>query len=926
MYRKSLVRFAFKTIVLSLPVMVAFAVVLLVAGRILYGQGEALLGQSEERQIEVEATLIESYLESVVSDLRFMATSKGMTQWLTNPAPDRLSALRHDLVQLIEEKPIYLQARLIAADGMELVRADAGPGGHVSLRDEGELQFKGDRDYFTAAMRLGEDEIHISRFNLNVENGEVEIPFRPTVRISMPLFAPDGARLGVLVFNLQGKLILDGLRSMIGERSEWDFLLTDEAGYWMVGPSPDHEWGGQIPSNAVMTMPNYFPRAWQYAKTHDSGRIITENGLFIYTSIFPNWIVWKPTVLDGDAAHPMDRLKRNRWILVGHLSAEAVEGYDASLRYPLLVAFGVGSLIIIAYALILSLVHNRLEQARLKERNQSMALAESVMNLQELIETNDKNIEDLRKANTRLESVLTAANRVSVIATDPEGLITLFNRGAENLLGYSAEEMVGVNTPEVIHVLDEIVERGNELTEQLGYPVMGFDVFVETARHGGYESREWTYRRKDGSLLNVELVVTAISNDVDGVTGFLGIAVDVTERNRALRELEYNRARLDSIVEAAADGIFTVDTSGIITSVNQAGAGIFGYVPDELVGQKVNTLMPEPHRSLHDGYIKHFLASGKANVIGVTGREVPGLHRTGREFPLELAISEVQTGAEHFFTGILRDISKRKLAEKALQRANEALVEKQRVLDDDLAAAAHIQRSLLPQSRPTRYGFAMDWLFLPSTHVGGDVFNVLPLPGGKLGVYLIDVSGHGPAAAMVTVSISQVLQIGSEFIEKNGVPLTPDEVLRRVDGAFPFERFDRFSTMFYMTYDPATRTLQSSGAGHPPPLLARKGSPVIRLDKGGSVIGMGEPVPFECEEVEVRPGDVLLLYTDGCTEHENPSGEQFGISRLEVALAERVDHAPERILKELQEELDQFGDYAKPDDDISLVCFKFTND
>lgn len=229
--------------------------------------------------------------------------------------------------------------------------------------------------------------------------------------------------------------------------------------------------------------------------------------------------------------------------------------------------------------------------------------------------------------------MLNAASRVSVIATDEKGTITLFNRGAENMLGYTAEEMVGINTPVPIHVMDEIIQRGKELTAELGYPVSGFDVFVETSRHGGFESREWTYVRKDGSLLDVELVVTAIRNDVDGVTGFLGIAVDVTERNHALRDLEFNRARLDSIVEAAADGIFTVDTSGIITSVNQAGAGIFGYTPDDLVGRKVNMLMPEPYRSHHDQYIEHFLTSGKASVIGVTGRELPGVDRNGREFP-----------------------------------------------------------------------------------------------------------------------------------------------------------------------------------------------------------------------------------------------------------------------------------------------------
>lgn len=925
MYQTFTARFTTKIIALSLPVMVVFAVVLFVAGRLLFGQGEELLGQSEERQLEVEASLIRGHLEAAEADLRFIAGGHAMMFWLQNPTPDTLSMLQHDLLELVREKPFYLQARLLGINGMELVRVDAGTGGHAYLRKTKDLQLKQDREYFTEAMKLSGHSIYISPLDLNMENGRVEEPFRPTVRISMPLFDEDGVRRGVLVFNLQGKVLLSGLRTMLGERGGWDFLLTNDNGYWLVGPTPEHEWGFQIFSRAVMTMPNLYPRAWEETLSRSSGRVFTEHGLFIFTSIYPNLIVWKPTMSDEND-DPMERIERHRLILIGHLPAEEVSHYTASLRTPLYIAFGVGSLIILAYGLLLALAHNRLQQARRKEANKSIALAETVTNLQELIEVNDQNIADLRKSNSRLESVLNAASRVSVIATDEKGTITLFNRGAENMLGYTAEEMVGINTPVPIHVMDEIIQRGKELTAELGYPVSGFDVFVETSRHGGFESREWTYVRKDGSLLDVELVVTAIRNDVDGVTGFLGIAVDVTERNHALRDLEFNRARLDSIVEAAADGIFTVDTSGIITSVNQAGAGIFGYTPDDLVGRKVNMLMPEPYRSHHDQYIEHFLTSGKASVIGVTGRELPGVDRNGREFPLELAISEVLTGSEHFFTGILRDISKRKLAEEALQRANEALVQKQQVLDDDLTAAAYIQRSLLPQRKPTSYGFEMDWLFLPSTHIGGDVFNVLPLSDGQLGLYLIDVSGHGPAAAMVTVSISQVLQVGSEFIEESGVSHVPDEVLRRVDRAFPLERFDRFSTMFYMTFDPVSRIIRSSGAGHPPPLLARKDQPVVRLEKGGSVIGMGEPVPFVSEQVTVEAGDVLLLYTDGCTEHADPSGEQYGISRLEAALAQRIELEPATILKELHDELNRFGENAKPDDDISLVCLKFTND
>ncbi|MEF2231262.1 MAG: PAS domain S-box protein [Pseudodesulfovibrio sp.] len=920
MYRKDFMRFVVKTIILSLPVMIGFALMVFFAGRILYGQGEALLGQSETRQIDVEASLIKSHLAAAVADLRYVAKSATMAEWLEAPTPEHFRELEHDFIYLVKEKAVYLQVRLLGTDGMELVRVDVGTGGHAHLRPKGDLQSKRDRAYFSDAMKLADKEVLVSPLDLNEEHGKVEVPFRPTIRIATPLFAAEGERRGVLVFNLRGEVILGGLRAMLGESGSWEFLLVNGAGYWLVGPSPDHEWGFQIPSRATMTLPHRYPRAWEALRSRPSGRILTDNGLFVFTSIFPEQIIGKPAARGGNE----DRLRRDRWILLGHLPNSEVTKSFAAQMAPLYAAFVLGSLIILAYALILAMVHNRLQQARRKEHHKSIALGESLMNLQELIEINDRNIVELRESNSRLESVLHAASRVSIIATDGAGMITLFNRGAENMLGYSAEEMVGKHTPEFFHVREEVVRRGKELAGEVGHDVAGFGVFVETAIHGGGDSREWTYRRKDGSRITVELAVTAIRNDVDGITGFLGIAVDVTERNRVRQELESNQARLNSIVETASDGIFTVDTSGTITSVNRAGAATFGYVPEELVGQKVNLLMAEPHRTLHDRYLERFLQSRQGSIIGVNGREVLGMHRNGGEFPLELAVNEVHVGSEHFFTGILRDITKRKQVELTLHQANEALVRKQRALDDDLNAAAVIQRSLLPPRNPRVRGFAMDWLFLPSAHIGGDVFNILPLPGGQLGLYLIDVSGHGPAAAMVTVSISQVLQAGSEFVEKDNAPLAPDEVLRRVDKAFPFDRFDRFSTMFYMTYSPAARTLRYSSAGHPPPLLARHGRAVMRLDKGGTVIGMGEPVPFVSEEVAVEPGDVLLLYTDGCTEHDNHAGEQYGVSRLAGALAERIDLEPVKILEGLRDELNRFAEQAKPEDDISLVCLKFT--
>lgn len=146
--------------------------------------------------------------------------------------------------------------------------------------------------------------------------------------------------------------------------------------------------------------------------------------------------------------------------------------------------------------------------------------------------------EQLLKANVELQALLDSGNYVSTISTDLRGKITLFSKGAETLLGYTAEEMVGKQTPAIIHIEEEVIKRGEELSLEFGKEVRGFDVFVEYAKQGKYESREWTYKRKDGTTFPVQLVVTGIKNKDDELIGFLGIATDISKQKEKAKELE----------------------------------------------------------------------------------------------------------------------------------------------------------------------------------------------------------------------------------------------------------------------------------------------------------------------------------------------------------------------------------------------------
>lgn len=271
-------------------------------------------------------------------------------------------------------------------------------------------------------------------------------------------------------------------------------------------------------------------------------------------------------------------------------------------------------------------------------------------------------------------------------------------------------------------------------------------------------------------------------------------------------------------------------------------------------------------------------------------------------------------------------------AEKDLYRLNRELRAKQERIDEDLAAAAEIQRSLLPRA-PADYGpLDMGWAFEPSAHIAGDIFNLIRLADHLWAIYAMDVSGHGVPAAMMAVSVYQSLQPASGFVcrpepgmDRRLSPRRPSEVLKALDAEYPFERFSNFFTMAYLILDTENHTLTYSNAGHPRPVVLRRDGRVKLLKRGGPFIGLfGIRLPeedngFMEEQLAFNPGDKLFLYTDGLNEYMNPEGEMYGNQRLHALLKDHAGEGISAIIAAVRAALRQFGRDAPPADDVTLV-------
>ena len=199
-----------------------------------------------------------------------------------------------------------------------------------------------------------------------------------------------------------------------------------------------------------------------------------------------------------------------------------------------------------------------------------------------------KRIEAALVQTTTLQNAILSGAGSSIIASDESGTITSFNRAAENMLGYRSEQVIGKCTPIVIHDQEEIRKRAEALSEELGVPVEpGFEAFVAKARLGGVDQNEWTYIRKDGTRFPVLLSVTALRDRFGIVSGYLGIATDITETKAAQESLRYAEARFRALIQGSNDIVAMLAPSGAMMYVSPAVEATIGYRPADIAGKNV---------------------------------------------------------------------------------------------------------------------------------------------------------------------------------------------------------------------------------------------------------------------------------------------------------------------------------------------------
>ncbi|MBN2430107.1 MAG: SpoIIE family protein phosphatase [Acidobacteria bacterium] len=390
----------------------------------------------------------------------------------------------------------------------------------------------------------------------------------------------------------------------------------------------------------------------------------------------------------------------------------------------------------------------------------------------------------------------------------------------------------------------------------------------------------------------------------------------------------------DRALDGAAEGIVISDArlpDNPLIYVNSGFVRLTGYSADEVLGRNCRFLQgPRTDPATTDAIRQAIHAERSCRV------EILNHRKDGTIFWNDLSITPVRDsgGPVTHFIGIQSDITQRKNAEIALQQAKAQLENANQRMRRNLEAAAKIQQALLPTHPPEMAGVRFAWRLESCDELAGDTMNLLQLDGNLVGLYLIDVSGHGVPSSLLSFTLNHLLSpvpaqsflYGRSESRPHGFAvLSPAEVARDLNTRFPMDmRTAQYFTLVYGILDMRRLRLRYVTAGHPPPVLLPAGGAPRRLEAAGFPIGVMPEADFEEYVLDLKTGDRILFYTDGVVDTANENDEDFGTERLLATAAQHRQASLQPWLDAIVAAVRAWSGGHPLQDDVSLLALEIT--
>lgn len=394
------------------------------------------------------------------------------------------------------------------------------------------------------------------------------------------------------------------------------------------------------------------------------------------------------------------------------------------------------------------------------------------------------------------------------------------------------------------------------------------------------------------------------------VAAALRLKLETDERKAREWELLREKEFVSVILENSYDGIAVADRDGRFTFISPGMERIFGYPAESYATIYEWMDLVFTHNPPDKAVVAGWLTRGKS---GLEWLEIlPFTPKDRQQRWCRIHFSYMPNNNLVLNIQDVTVFEKQKL--ELIRRQNRHL--------QDLEAAAEIQQSLLPRRFGMSDSFKFAWEFHPCGSIGGDIFNVFPLGPRHIGMYMLDVSGHGVASSLVALSVYNFMHYQrSTLVDRSagGISLVPPEtVIRKLDEEFPYEKFQRFFTIVYMTLDLGTGELVSCNAGHPSPVIIGENG-LTFLEERGPIIGLNGFISHAQQTTRLAPGEKIVLYSDGLTELRDFKGEFFGEERLEDGLRALGGRPVQELMEGVNASLTAFAQGAPFQDDVSIL-------
>ncbi|MEN8213217.1 MAG: PAS domain S-box protein [Pseudomonadota bacterium] len=503
-----------------------------------YTTERSTIESTESLNVDLAHRMIIEEIADVVRDLRFLAEhieSRGL--------PDALSWSREQSIAdefriFASNKGHYDQIRYLDKSGMEIVRVNYNSG-DPRVVPVSSLQNKANRYYFREALALERGGIYLSRFDLNVEKGEIEQPHKPVIRFGAPVFDAKGNKSGIVLINYLGARLIDNFSRAAATIAD-HLELVNSDGYWLSSPEPGNQWGFML--NRDTRFQNSYPDAWRRISRSENGQFEAPQGVFTYTTAYPLGIALGTSLTAGKAkeASPKSDMP---WKIISHIPADRIPfTFPLFLRNNAALYLSMFGLVFMGSGLLTRTRHlHRIAEA---QRDYERHFRQTMENI-----------------------------NLAAVALNRDGRITFCNNYFLHITGWRRDEVIGCKW------VDKFVTGENK--DAVSSIIQSMDGKEQFPSH-----LELLVKTRSGEprLITWDNSLSLDSRgDVIGVTG---IGKDITEIRRSEAEL----LKLYQAVEQSPSIVIITDTQGNIEYVNPKFTEVSGYSAEEVIGKNPRIL------------------------------------------------------------------------------------------------------------------------------------------------------------------------------------------------------------------------------------------------------------------------------------------------------------------------------------------------